>query len=76
MNVPHRVTYEICCVHIRLAEQYKTSLASKEKILKGIEVKKEYLGNLRPGLQAIMQVMLTDALAEPETNDHLIRPMY
>ncbi|XP_062371809.1 THO complex subunit 5 homolog [Sardina pilchardus] len=42
----------------RLAEQYKTSLASKEKILKGIEVKKEYLGNLRPGLQSIMQASL------------------
>lgn len=42
----------------RLAEQYKTSLASKEKIHKAIEQKKEYLGSLQPGLQNIMQVKL------------------
>lgn len=40
----------------RLAEQYKESLSSKEKIQKGIEVKKEHLSSLQPGLNAIMQV--------------------
>ncbi|KAL4646504.1 hypothetical protein GN956_G9390 [Arapaima gigas] len=42
----------------RLAEKYKDSLASKEKILKNIEVKKEYLSSLQPGLNAIMQASL------------------
>ncbi|XP_072565216.1 THO complex subunit 5 homolog isoform X2 [Paramormyrops kingsleyae] len=42
----------------RLAEKYKDSLASKEKILKSIEVKKEYLSSLQPGLNAIMQASL------------------
>ncbi|XP_031441117.1 THO complex subunit 5 homolog, partial [Clupea harengus] len=70
----------------RLAEQYKTSLASKEKILKGIEVKKEYLGNLRPGLQAIMQASLPlqEYLSMPfehvqkqtEVARHLPPPLY
>lgn len=40
----------------RLAEKYKESLANKEKILKEIEVKKEYLSNLQPRLNSIMQV--------------------
>lgn len=41
---------------LRLAEKYKESLASKEKIQKSIEVKKEHLSSLQPGLTAIMQV--------------------
>ena len=40
----------------RLAEQYRNSQSSKEKILKAIEVKKEHLNSLQPGLNAIMQV--------------------
>lgn len=47
-------------VSFRLAEQYKTSLASKEKIQKAIEQKKEYLASLQPGLQNIMQVNFTN----------------
>ncbi|KAJ8005694.1 hypothetical protein DPEC_G00120580 [Dallia pectoralis] len=42
----------------RLAEKYKESLSSKEKIQKGIEVKKEHLSSLQPGLNAIMQASL------------------
>ncbi|XP_028313992.1 THO complex subunit 5 homolog isoform X1 [Gouania willdenowi] len=42
----------------RLAEQYKESQASKETILKSIEVKKEHLSSLQPGLNAIMQASL------------------
>ncbi|XP_063043325.1 THO complex subunit 5 homolog [Engraulis encrasicolus] len=70
----------------RLAEQYKTSLSSKEKILKGIEVKKEYLGSLRPGLQSIMQASLPlqEYLSMPfeqvakqaEVARHLPPPLY
>lgn len=40
----------------RLAEKYKESQATKEKIQKSIEVKKEHLASLQPGLNAIMQV--------------------
>lgn len=40
----------------RLAEKYKECLSSKEKILKEIEVKKEYLSSLQPRLNSIMQV--------------------
>uniref|UniRef100_A0A8C6XF34 THO complex subunit 5 n=1 Tax=Naja naja TaxID=35670 RepID=A0A8C6XF34_NAJNA len=42
----------------RLAEKYEESLANKEKILKEIEVKKEYLSNLQPRLNSIMQASL------------------
>ncbi|KAM9394109.1 THO complex subunit 5 homolog [Pholidichthys leucotaenia] len=42
----------------RLAEKYKGSLASKETIQKSIEVKKEHLRSLQPGLNAIMQASL------------------
>ncbi|XP_062307686.1 THO complex subunit 5 homolog [Osmerus eperlanus] len=42
----------------RLAEQYRNSQSSKEKILKAIEVKKEHLNSLQPGLNAIMQASL------------------
>lgn len=41
----------------RLAERYKECLTSKEKILKEIEVKKEYLSSLQPRLNSIMQVL-------------------
>lgn len=41
----------------RLAEKYKECLANKEKILKEIEVKKEYLSSLQPRLNSIMQVL-------------------
>lgn len=40
----------------RLAEKYKDSQATKEKIQKTIEVQKEHLRSLQPGLNAIMQV--------------------
>ena len=40
----------------RLAEKYRECLSSKEKILKEIEVKKEYLSSLQPRLNSIMQV--------------------
>lgn len=43
-------------VACRLAEKYKESQASKETIQKSIEVKKEHLSSLQPGLNAIMQV--------------------
>ncbi|NXE51075.1 THOC5 protein, partial [Dromaius novaehollandiae] len=39
----------------RLAEKYKECLSNKEKILKEIEVKKEYLSSLQPRLNSIMQ---------------------
>ncbi|KAM6965734.1 THO complex subunit 5 homolog [Aplochiton taeniatus] len=42
----------------RLAEKYKDSQASKEKIQKSIEVKKEHLSSLQPGLNAIMEASL------------------
>ncbi|KAG9354561.1 hypothetical protein JZ751_001274 [Albula glossodonta] len=70
----------------RLAEKYKDSLASKEKILKGIEVKKEYLSSLQPGLNAIMQASLPvqEYLSMPfeqtqkqnEVARHLPPPLY
>lgn len=39
-----------------MAEKYKELQATKEKIQKSIEVKKEHLASLQPGLNAIMQV--------------------
>ncbi|XP_048853765.1 THO complex subunit 5 homolog isoform X2 [Brienomyrus brachyistius] len=70
----------------RLAEKYKDSLASKEKILKSIEVKKEYLSSLQPGLNAIMQASLPvqEYLSMPfehvqkqnEVARHLPPPLY
>ncbi|EPQ12387.1 THO complex subunit 5 like protein [Myotis brandtii] len=42
----------------RLAEKYRESLSNKEKILKEIEVKKEYLRSLQPLLNSIMQASL------------------
>lgn len=42
----------------RLAEKYSESQTTKEKIQKSIEVKKEHLSSLQPGLNAIMQASL------------------
>ncbi|KAM9329638.1 THO complex subunit 5 [Gastrophryne carolinensis] len=70
----------------RLAEKYKESLASKEKILKEIEVKKEYLNSLQPQLHNIMQASLPvqEYLSMPfdcmhkqyEIARHLPAPLY
>ncbi|XP_032085602.1 THO complex subunit 5 homolog [Thamnophis elegans] len=70
----------------RLAEKYEESLANKEKILKEIEVKKEYLSNLQPRLNSIMQASLPvqEYFAMPfdqvhkqyETARHLPPPLY
>uniref|UniRef100_A0A672NBQ0 THO complex subunit 5 homolog n=1 Tax=Sinocyclocheilus grahami TaxID=75366 RepID=A0A672NBQ0_SINGR len=70
----------------RLAEQYKMSLARKEKIHKAIEQKREYLSSLQPGLQSIMQASLPvqECLSMPfeqmqkqaEVARHLPPPLY
>ncbi|KAG8455654.1 hypothetical protein GDO86_001733 [Hymenochirus boettgeri] len=70
----------------RLAEKYKECLANKEKILKDIEVKKEYLSSLQPQLRNIMQASLPvqEYLSMPydcmhkqyETARHLPAPLY
>ncbi|KAF4081453.1 hypothetical protein AMELA_G00161530 [Ameiurus melas] len=61
----------------RLAEQYKSSLCTKEKILKGIELKKEYLSSLQPGLHAIMQEYLCVRAKQAEVRSaHLPPPLY
>ncbi|MEE6511042.1 hypothetical protein FKM82_017225 [Ascaphus truei] len=70
----------------RLAVKYKESLASKEKILKEIEVKNEYLNSLQPQLYGIMQASLPmqEYLSMPfdcvrkqyETARHLPAPLY
>uniref|UniRef100_A0A5F8GF61 THO complex 5 n=1 Tax=Monodelphis domestica TaxID=13616 RepID=A0A5F8GF61_MONDO len=70
----------------RLAEKYKECLASKEKILKEIEVKKEYLSSLQPRLSSIMQASLPvqeylfmpfdQAHKQYETARHLPPPLY
>uniref|UniRef100_A0A671KRL1 THO complex subunit 5 homolog n=1 Tax=Sinocyclocheilus anshuiensis TaxID=1608454 RepID=A0A671KRL1_9TELE len=70
----------------RLAEQYKMSLARKEKIHKAIEQKREYLSSLQPGLQNIMQASLPvqECLSMPfeqmqkqaEVARHLPPPLY
>ncbi|XP_069616141.1 THO complex subunit 5 isoform X2 [Ranitomeya imitator] len=70
----------------RLAEKYKESLAIREKILKEIEVKKEYLNSLQPQLQSIMQASLPvqEYLSMPfdclhkqyEIARHLPAPLY
>ena len=46
----------LCLLVQRLAEKYSESQTTKEKIQKSIEVKKEHLSSLQPGLNAIMQV--------------------
>lgn len=70
----------------RLAEKYKESLASKEKIMKSIEIKKEYLSSLQPRLTEIMQASrpVQDYLSMPfeqtqkqnEVARHLPPPLY
>ncbi|XP_036613559.1 THO complex subunit 5 homolog isoform X1 [Trichosurus vulpecula] len=70
----------------RLAEKYKECLANKEKILKEIEVKKEYLSSLQPQLNSIMQASLPvqeylfmpfdQAHKQSETARHLPPPLY
>ncbi|KAJ7420854.1 THO complex subunit 5 like protein [Willisornis vidua] len=70
----------------RLAEKYKECLTSKEKILKEIEVKKEYLSSLQPRLNSIMQASLPvqeylfmpfdQAHKQYETSRHLPPPLY
>ncbi|XP_029961349.1 THO complex subunit 5 homolog isoform X1 [Salarias fasciatus] len=61
-NDPHQLTLARLDWELeqrkRLAEKYKDSLASKETIQKSIEVKKEHLTSLQPGLNAIMQASL------------------
>uniref|UniRef100_K7FFP2 THO complex 5 n=1 Tax=Pelodiscus sinensis TaxID=13735 RepID=K7FFP2_PELSI len=62
LNEPHQQTLARLDWELeqrkRLAEKYKECLASKEKILKEIEVKREYLSSLQPRLNSIMQVLL------------------
>ncbi|XP_077571017.1 THO complex subunit 5 homolog [Stigmatopora nigra] len=70
----------------RLAETYKQSQATKEKIQRSIEVKKEHLRSLQPGLNAIMQasIPVQEYLAVPveqtqkhtEIAQHLPPPLY
>ncbi|KAM6241458.1 THO complex subunit 5 isoform 1-T1 [Spheniscus humboldti] len=70
----------------RLAEKYRECLTSKEKILKEIEVKKEYLSSLQPRLNSIMQASLPvqeylfmpfdQAHKQYETARHLPPPLY
>lgn len=54
--VQQNVNKQMFVLGRRLAEKYKESQATKEKIQKSIEVKKEHLASLQPGLNAIMQV--------------------
>uniref|UniRef100_A0A3P9M612 THO complex 5 n=2 Tax=Oryzias latipes TaxID=8090 RepID=A0A3P9M612_ORYLA len=70
----------------RLAEKYKESQSTKEKIQKSIEVKKEHLRSLQPGLNAIMQasIPVQEYLSMPfeqtqkqtEIARHLPPPLY
>uniref|UniRef100_A0A3Q1HK53 THO complex 5 n=1 Tax=Anabas testudineus TaxID=64144 RepID=A0A3Q1HK53_ANATE len=61
-NDPHQLTLARLDWELeqrkRLAEKYKESLTTKEKIQKTIEVKKEHLRSLQPGLNNIMQASL------------------
>uniref|UniRef100_A0A3Q1G959 THO complex 5 n=1 Tax=Acanthochromis polyacanthus TaxID=80966 RepID=A0A3Q1G959_9TELE len=61
-NDPHQLTLARLDWELeqrkRLAEKYKESQASRETIQKSIEVKKEHLTSLQPGLNAIMQASL------------------
>ncbi|XP_061841797.1 THO complex subunit 5 homolog [Nerophis lumbriciformis] len=89
-NDPHQLTLARLDWELeqrkRLAEQYKESQATKEKIQKSIEVKKEHLRSLQPGLNAIMQasVPVQDYLSMPveqtqkqtEIAQHLPPPLY
>ncbi|KAK2837335.1 hypothetical protein Q5P01_014547 [Channa striata] len=89
-NDPHQLTLARLDWELeqrkRLAEKYKESLATKEKIQKSIEVKKEHLRSLQPGLNNIMQASLPvqDYLSMPfeqtqkqtEIARHLPPPLY
>uniref|UniRef100_A0A3Q3E2P6 THO complex 5 n=1 Tax=Hippocampus comes TaxID=109280 RepID=A0A3Q3E2P6_HIPCM len=89
-NDPHQLTLARLDWELeqrkRLAETYKESQASKEKIQKSIEIKKEHLRSLQPGLNAIMQASLPvqEYLAVPveqtqkhtEIAQHLPPPLY
>ncbi|XP_061674429.1 THO complex subunit 5 homolog [Syngnathoides biaculeatus] len=89
-NDPHQLTLARLDWELeqrkRLAEKYKESQATKEKIQKTIEVKKEHLRSLQPGLNAIMQASLPvqEYLAMPveqtqkhsEIAQHLPPPLY
>ncbi|KAM6931262.1 THO complex subunit 5 homolog [Xenentodon cancila] len=89
-NDPHQLTLARLDWELeqrkRLAEKYKESQATKEKIQKSIEVKKEHLTSLQPGLNAIMQASLPvqEYLSMPfeqtqkqtEIGPHLPPPLY
>ncbi|KAK5910149.1 hypothetical protein CesoFtcFv8_004011 [Champsocephalus esox] len=70
-NDPHQLTLARLDWELeqrkRLAEKYKECQSTKEKIQKSIEVKKEHLTSLQPGLNAIMQasVPVQEYLAMP-----------
>uniref|UniRef100_A0A2K5U7V8 THO complex subunit 5 n=1 Tax=Macaca fascicularis TaxID=9541 RepID=A0A2K5U7V8_MACFA len=74
------------CLEFKLAEKYRECLSNKEKILKEIEVKKEYLSSLQPRLNSIMQASLPvqeylfmpfdQAHKQYETARHLPPPLY
>ncbi|XP_077691563.1 THO complex subunit 5 isoform X2 [Eretmochelys imbricata] len=90
LNEPHQQTLARLDWELeqrkRLAEKYKECLANKEKILKEIEVKKEYLSSLQPRLNSIMQASLPvqeylfmpfdQAHKQYETARHLPPPLY
>uniref|UniRef100_A0A3Q3MCL3 THO complex 5 n=1 Tax=Mastacembelus armatus TaxID=205130 RepID=A0A3Q3MCL3_9TELE len=89
-NDPHQLTLARLDWELeqrkRLAEKYKESQATKEKIQKSIEVKKEHLRSLQPGLNSIMQASLPvqECLSMPfeeiqkqtEIARHLPPPLY
>uniref|UniRef100_A0A8C8RFF4 THO complex 5 n=1 Tax=Pelusios castaneus TaxID=367368 RepID=A0A8C8RFF4_9SAUR len=90
LNEPHQQTLARLDWELeqrkRLAQKYKECLANKEKILKEIEVKKEYLSSLQPRLNSIMQASLPvqeylfmpfdQAHKQYETARHLPPPLY
>ncbi|XP_034547526.1 THO complex subunit 5 homolog [Notolabrus celidotus] len=89
-NDPHQLTLARLDWELeqrkRLAEKYKESQATKEKIQKSIEVKKEHLTSLQPGLNAIMQASLPvqqylsmpfeQTQKQTEVSRHLPPPLY
>uniref|UniRef100_A0AAQ4S8P4 THO complex 5 n=1 Tax=Gasterosteus aculeatus aculeatus TaxID=481459 RepID=A0AAQ4S8P4_GASAC len=89
-NDPHQLTLARLDWELeqrkRLAEKYKESQTSKEKIQKSIEVKKEHLTSLQPGLNAIMQASIPvqeylsmpfeQAQIQTEVARHLPPPLY
>ncbi|XP_068422369.1 THO complex subunit 5 homolog isoform X1 [Clinocottus analis] len=89
-NDPHQLTLARLDWELeqrkRLAEKYKESQTTKEKIQKSIEVKKEHLTSLQPGLNAIMQASIPvqeylsmpfeQAQIQTEVARHLPPPLY